>query len=548
MKMSIAKGSEENQKTLKSSSEIQIDAEISQENQDVHTKAEELIWTKKSIYRAWLLLCFSTGPVASMSRTYVPASIQSIARAVGKTKAGKRCDFKGNDCFVKFGAGTVHYTSYVLYLRAISTALEGVVAIFLMGIADYSNYRKTFLVASIFLYGVFALPYAGLTGKNYPTLKASSALYALITITNAIYQILEGSYIPLFMRASAPKGSVPEEVRRETVLKRGSVVSVMGIFLGNCGGIVALLIGIIISYGRGRPIANGYFNFLLAITIAGAITCVFAVGSYFFIPNVLGKPRPKGESLLFLTAKRFIILMKDIQRYPHAFLYCISWVIWNVSNSNFLSLFVLLFRSTLGLGSSDAEYTVYTFMSYVVASMGSLTWMYLYPRSRLHIKTWGYGFLAFSLFTNFWGCLGISENTLVGFKHRWEFWVFEVLYSATSSSMRSLNRVVYSSLLPEGEEAQYFGLEIMLGVATGWIGSLVNATMQDRTNNDRYPFLPNLFLVAISIVLYYFVDTEKGMRDAEKLVSDTTTSETSISTHSDSQNYQSTNEDQKRIF
>ena len=318
--------------------------------------------------------------------------------------------------------------------------------------------------------------------------------------------------------------------------------------MGNCGGIVALLIGIIISYGRGRPIANGYFNFLLAITIAGAITCVFAVGSYFFIPNVLGKPRPKGESLLFLTAKRFIILMKDIQRYPHAFLYCISWVIWNVSNSNFLSLFVLLFRSTLGLGSSDAEYTVYTFMSYVVASMGSLTWMYLYPRSRLHIKTWGYGFLAFSLFTNFWGCLGISENTLVGFKHRWEFWVFEVLYSATSSSMRSLNRVVYSSLLPEGEEAQYFGLEIMLGVATGWIGSLVNATMQDRTNNDRYPFLPNLFLVAISIVLYYFVDTEKGMRDAEKLVSDTTTSETSISTHSDSQNYQSTNEDQKRIF
>lgn len=527
------------QTPLKHSEEVQIVADGSQEEQVVQPK-EDSIWTKKSIFRTWLLLCFTTGPVASMSRTYVPASIQSIARAVGKTKAGKTCAFRRDDCYVKFGVGTVHFTSYVLYLRAIATALEGVVAILLMGIADYSNYRKTLLIASIFLYGVFALPFGGLTEKNYPTLKASSALYALITITNAIYQILEGSYIPLFMRASAPKGTVSEDVRRDMVLKRGSVVSVMGIFLGNCGGIVALLIGIIISYGRGGPIANGYFNFLLAISIAGAITCVFAAGSAFYIPNVQGKPKPKGEFLLFLTFKRLVRLVKDIQKYPHAFLYCLSWVIWNVTNSNFLSVFVLLFRSTLGLGSSDSEYTVYTFMSYIVASMGSLAWMYMYPRTKLHIKTWGYGFLGVSLFTNFWGCLGISSNTAVGFKHRWEFWVFEVLYSATSSSMRSLNRVIYSSLLPEGEEAQYFGLEIMLGVATGWIGSLVNATIQDRTNNDRYPFLPNLFLVAISIVLYFFVDTEKGMRDAEKLFSDVI-SDTSSTKSGDKNNYQSIN-------
>ncbi|KAK6459977.1 autophagy-related protein 22-like protein [Scheffersomyces coipomensis] len=302
------------------------------------------------------------------------------------------------------------------------------------------------------------------------------------------------------------------------VLKRGSVVSVMGLFIGNLGGLTALLIGIIISYTRGGPMVNGYHNFLLAISIAGGITVLFSIISAFFIPNVRGKEKPKHEILLFLTIKRFISLLEEIQKYPNAFLYCIAWVVWNVSFSNFMSMFVLLFRSTLGLGSSDSEYTVYTFMSYVTACIGSISWMYLYPRCSINIKTWGYGFLAFSLFTNFWGCLGISNKTSVGFKHRWEFWVFEVFYSASSSSMRSLNRTVYSTLLPEGDEAQYFGLEIMLGVATGWIGSLVNATIQDRTNNDRFPFLPNLFLVLISITLYYLVDFEKGMKDAEKLV------------------------------
>ena len=164
-------------------------------------------------------------------------------------------------------------------------------------------------------------------------------------------------------------------------------------------------------------------------------------------------------------------------------------------------------------------------MTPFVACIGSLSWMYLYPRLTLHIKTWAYGFLFLSIFTIFWGCLGIGEHINVGFKHRAEFWVFEVVYVSSSSAMRSLNRALYSSLLPEGSEAQYFGLEIVLGVATGWIGTLVNATIQNRTGNLRYPMLPNVFLACIALGFYIWVDTDKGMRDAEKLVDEDGTSE-----------------------
>lgn len=487
---------------------------------DKTTDETRTIWSQKKIFRSWLLLCYSTGPVASMTRSYVPAAIQSIAYIVGTTSTGGKCALRGNDCFVKFGTGKVHATSYVLYLKAIYTALEGLIAILFMGIADYSNNRKILLISSICLYGTFALPYAGLTGKTYSTMNGMAALYALLTIVDCIYQITEGSYIPLFMRAASPKGETSEEVRRQVVLQRGSKVSVMGIFLGNCGGLTALLIGIIISYGRGTAAVDGYHNFLLAITIAGCLTVVFSVISSFYIPSVQAKPKPKGEFLLFLTFKRLISLIKDIRKYPNAFIYCVSWVIWNVSYSNFLSVFVLLFRSTLGIGSTDSEYTVYTFMSYIVASLGSLTWMFLYPRTKLNIKTWGYGFLFVQWFSNLWGAIGINSDSKIGFKHRWEFWVFEVFFNASGSAMRSLNRTLYSTLLPEGDEAQYFGLEIMLGIATGWIGSLVNASIQDRTGNDRFPFLPNTILVAISVALYWYCDTEKGMRDVEKLIED----------------------------
>lgn len=79
--------------------------------------------------------------------------------------------------------------------------------------------------------------------------------------------------------------------------------------------------------------------------------------------------------------------------------------------------------------------------------------------------------------------------------------------------MRSLNRCVYSLLLPEGNEAQYFGLEVTLGIASGWIGGLVNAVIQDRTNDDRFPFLPNMILVVVSLIVYYYVDLQKGKND-----------------------------------
>ena len=475
---------------------LEAQDEISNDN----NKNQESIWNKKSIFHTWLLLCYSTGPVASMSRTYVPASIQSIAKNVGKTKMNQPCGTQGNDCYVKFGFMTVHHTSYVLYLRAVSTAIEGVVAMFLMGIADYSNYRKLFLIFSILVYGFLALPFIGLTNNDYQTLVLASILYSLLIIDDSIYQILEGSYIPLFMRAD-----------KENPMQRGSVVAVLGLFLGNLGGITALVIGIIISYLSATPELKGYHNFLLAITIAGCLTIGLSLFSALYIPNVQGKQRI--DNFLVLPFKRFFNLLKDIQKYPMAFLYCISWVIWNVSFNNFMSMFLLLFRSTLGLGNSDAEYTVYTFMSYICSSWGSLLWMFLYQKWNSNIKYWGYSFLLVSLLANFWGCLGIHKLTPLGYQNRWEFWVFEVFYSATSSAMRSLNRCVYSLLLPEGNEAQYFGLEVTLGIASGWIGGLVNAVIQDRTNDDRFPFLPNMILVVVSLIVYYYVDLQKGKND-----------------------------------
>lgn len=472
-------------------------------------------FNKKSMYRAWLLLCFVTGPTASLFRTYVPALIQTVARILGKTSQGLKCSSRGNDCYVYLGSFLVHDTAYVHYTRALSTGIEGVVAIILMNIADYASYRKWLLLGSIILYGICALPFAALKDADYSTLRTLSSLYIILTIDDIIYQILEGSYIPIFMRAATPEGLVPEDVRKSITMQRGSSVSVMGLIAANLGGLTALIVGIIISCVRKDSLS--YHNYLIAVSAAGSMTVIFALPSIKYIPSVQGNKIPKNVSLLTLPIWRTIGLIKDIRKYPHALMYCISWVIWNVSNANFMNVYMLLFRSTLGIGSSDIQFSAFTLTSYVLACLGSFLWMYLYPRCKINIKTWGYLFLAFSVFSNFWGCLGIPYLSPVGFKNAPEFWIFIALYSGSSSATRALNRTVYSTLVPVGNEAQYFGLEIILSIATSWLGAFLVAIIQDKSNNDRFPFLLNQGLVIISLLLYSCTDTEKGMLDVNKV-------------------------------
>ncbi|KJZ71015.1 hypothetical protein HIM_09594 [Hirsutella minnesotensis 3608] len=480
--------------------------------------------TRKALW-AWLILCFSTGPTSSMVNSYVTASIQSAANAVGHVPGSNRpCARRGAiKCVVKLGGHEVDYLSYLLYLRAISRASEGVVSILAAGLADYSDYRKTMMMGSIYLFGALALPFAGLTDKTYGHLNALSTLYVVISTVSGVYTIIEASYIPIFMRSVGWSRSrvrlqdeaPAEEAHVNRAWIKGSRVSVLGLISSNVGALVALLIGVIITYGRGSYVKDGYFNFLLAITVAGCVTIVFAVAGQILLPNVPGAKRPEGKSIFLLPLRTWLSLLGSVRRYPNAFKLCAGWVLWNTGYSNFLQLLSALFLETAGIQRGSNIYTVYSFMMVLFACMGSLSWLFAFRYTRLHIKRWAYIFLAVNILCVFWGCLGISANVPVGYKHQAEFWVADFLFMSTSSALRSLNRVLYASLIPKGSEAVYFGLEITLDLATGWINPLVQGVIQNNTHNLRFPMIPNLLLMVAALCLYVWTDVDKGMEDAK---------------------------------
>lgn len=154
-------------------------------------------------------------------------------------------------------------------------------------------------------------------------------------------------------------------------------------------------------------------------------------------------------------------------------------------------------------------------MMVIFACVGSLSWLFGFHHTKIHIKSWAYIFLSVNIICVFWGCLGISDHVPIGYKHQAEFWVADFLFMSTSSALRSLNRVLYASIIPQGSEAAFFGLEITLDLATGWINPLVQGVIQNNTHNLRFPMIPNLVLMIAALALYIWTDIDQGMRDAE---------------------------------
>ncbi|KAB8077342.1 autophagy-related protein 22-like protein [Aspergillus leporis] len=474
--------------------------------------------TKKALW-AYLILCFSTGPTSSMAFNYVSAAIQSAANTVGhRPGSNKPCARRGHiQCSVKFGAGEIDYVSYVLYLRSIGRAMEGVVTIMTAGIADYSRYRKTMMLCSIIIFGSLALPFAGLTKADYTHLSALATLYCLLTTVQGVYTVIEASYIPIFMRSVGGLHSASPAADADTskTWKKGFTVSVLALVASNVGGIVSLLIGVILVYGIGSYVQVGYFSYLLAITIAGCITITFATVGQILLPSVPGRERPKGQNLLLLAVKGWIRMIGSARQYPEAFKFCIGWILWNTGYSNFLGLTQSLFLEVTGITRGSGVYQVWSFTNVIFACMGSLSFLFAYPHVRIPIKSWAYIFLSVNFLCVLWGCIGISNDVTIGYKHAAEFWVEQVLFMSTSSALRSYNRTVFSSLIPRGSEAQFFGLEITLDLATGWINPLVQGVIQDRTHNLRFPMIPNVLLIFVAGLLYISVDIPKGIEDAK---------------------------------
>lgn len=212
-------------------------------------------------------------------------------------------------------------------------------------------------------------------------------------------------------------------------------------------------------------------------------------------------------------------LANALSSHPEAFKFCAGWALWDAAWFNYNPIFSSLFLETTGIGFGAGAFTVFTLIGIIAASIGTLGWMYAFPRMKtLPIKSWLFALLGVNILCIFWGCLGISPHSAVGYKHPAEFWVSQVLFMSTNGALLAYNRVVFASFVPHGSEALFSGLIFMLDLCTGWVLPLIQARIQNHTHNLRYSMILSVAFMAASVPFFVWCRIDKGSREAGKML------------------------------
>ena len=95
-----------------------------------------------------------------------------------------------------------------------------------------------------------------------------------------------------------------------------------------------------------------------------------------------------------------------------------------------------------------------------------------------------------------------------------KLWFMGVVLSLVLGGSQALSRSLYSQMIPDAKEAEYFGFYEIASRGTSWIGPAAFGIVNQVTGSQRQAILALIFFFIVGIALLLPVNVRKGMLDA----------------------------------
>lgn len=348
--------------------------------------------------------------------------------------------------------------------RAISVSMA-VVALsspFLGGIADFGGLRKRFLFFYTAL-SVLAVASFSILGKGMII-----EGFLLIAIANLG---MEGGLV--FYNSFLPR-IAPRDYQGR--------VSAWGFMVGYAGSIISLLFALPL-------IQNGYFK-ATWFMIAG----FFAVCS---IPAFLFLPRDtKEEYTLMHSAMRGLRLtlttLREIARRKEPGKFLFSYLLYEDGVSTVI-VFSSIFAATT-LGFQPRELIFLYLAVQATALLGSLV-------MAKPIDLWGPKKVVMMSLV-LWTSVAVTAFFVETKNH---FWVIATCAGLGLGTVQAASRAFYTQFIPEGKEAEYFGLYSLAGKSSAVIGPIIFGEISTTYGSQRPAILSVAAFFLIGLIILCFV-------------------------------------------
>lgn len=363
---------------------------------------------------------------------------------------------------------------------------------------------------------VFLLPILGALGDYSNLKKRLMALFCYIAVAaNCLMFFIQGNLYLfgglLFIIANVGFGAsvvfynafLPEITTEDQADK----VSSRGFAYGYLGGAILLVLNLLLVLRAEQLGISAGLAVRLSLLSAGVWWGGFAIISFSLL-----KSRPKKKSLQpgqsYLTAgfKEIVATFKELRRLPLTARYLLGYLIYNDGIQTVIFASSAFLEQELFPGGNPVFLLEIFLMVQFVAVAGAL----IFERLAYLIKTKN----AIIVSLVIWAGIVIY---CYQFLHSVpEAWVIAAVIAIVLGGSQALSRSLFSRMIPAGKEASFFGLYEVSERGTSWMGPLLFSIVIARTGSYRLALLSLIFFFVVGLIVLWFTDTDRGIREAQK--------------------------------
>jgi UMF1 family MFS transporter len=411
----------------------------------------------------WANSAFST----TVTTTFLGPYLASLAEPRGGT--------------VNFLGLQIEGAAFFPFCVSISVILQVLLLPILGSIADYSHLKKQMMLA-------FA--YAGATTTILLFFVQADTI-VLGGILFILANLAFGAAI-VFYNAFLPEIASPDE--RDSVSSQGFAFGYVG------GGVLLFLNLILVS-----TMENTALAVRVSLASAGIWWLVF---TYLFPQRRLvardpTRRLPAGESYISHSLKQLVTTLKELRtKYPKTLRFLIAYLLYNDGIQTVIVVSTLFASEELGIGVETLVLVV--LMIQFVASIGAYLFNLLAKRVGAKKS------IMFNL--TIWIVLLIYAYALLSTVL--QFWVLGAALALVLGGSQALSRSLFSHMIPDNRESEYFSFYEISERGTSWIGPLVFGLAVQVTGTQRISILSLVVFFAVGIALLYFTNVRQAIQEA----------------------------------
>ena len=430
----------------------------------VDDRKELLSW----YFYDWANSAFSTTVVTVLLGPY----LTSIAKAAADTNG-----------FVHPLGIPVFADSFFPFTVSLSVFLQIFFLPILGAIADYSHLKKQMLGFFAYLGAAATVCLYFLQGDNY---LLGSGLFLLANLSFGASIIFYNAFLP----------EISSLERRDTVSSQGWAMGYLG------GGILLALNLVLLLNAESLGIDRGH-AVRISLASAGIWWAIFTI-----IPLLNLKLRQPlkslqaGERILTVGFRQLIHTLRNLPKYPQTLLFLVAYLLYNDGIQTVIVLSSQFGSQELGMGESSLVTLI--LMVQFVAFGGAIFFGYL--AGKIGAKR------AILVSLVIWSAAVIYVYAFV--QTEAQFYMMGAVIAIVLGGSQALSRSVFSTMIPRGQEAEYFSLYEISERGTSWLGPLLFGWALQMTGSYRVGILSVIVFFIAGLVLLPFVDFRRAAVEA----------------------------------